>query len=82
MINTSVATFSNNLFETLKNAILFNERINIVTDDGNAILLSEEDYNGIIATLELLSQPGMVQKITEGLNTPIEDCIPASEVEW
>lgn len=39
--------------------------VNISTKDGNALILSEEEY----------------KKIIEGLNTSLDDCIPESEVE-
>lgn len=40
--------------------------VNINTENGNAVILSEEE----------------LKKIIEGLNTSLEDCIPESEVEW
>lgn len=42
---------------------------------GNAVLISEGDWNSIQETLYLYSIPGMVESIIEGGNTPIEDCI-------
>ena len=42
---------------------------------GNAVLVSEEDWNSIQETLYLHSIPGMVESIIEGGNTPIENCI-------
>jgi len=44
--------------------------------------LSEDDYNGLLETLELLSTPGMKEKIVEGMNTPIDECLEESEVQW
>ncbi len=46
----------------------------------NAVILSEEDFRGMQETIYLLSIPGMREKIREGLDTPIEDCIPYEEV--
>ena len=46
----------------------------------NAVLISEEDYRGMQETINLLSIPGMREKILEGAATPIEDCIPYEEV--
>lgn len=46
------------------------------------VILSEEEYNNIVETLYLSSMPATMEKIIEGLNTSIEDCIPESEVEW
>lgn len=56
--------------------------VNISTKDGNAVILSKEEYNNIVETLYLSSMPATKEKITEGLNTSLEDCIPESKVEW
>ncbi len=39
---------------------------------GNAVLLSEADWNAIQETLHLVSIPGMRESILEGLATPPE----------
>ncbi|WP_269620530.1 type II toxin-antitoxin system Phd/YefM family antitoxin [Zhongshania sp. BJYM1] len=40
--------------------------INITRKRGNAVLLSEDDWNAINETLHLLSIPGMHESIREG----------------
>ena len=37
----------------------------ITSKDGNAVLLSKEDYEGLLETLELLSLPGMNKSIKQ-----------------
>lgn len=37
---------------------------------------------GVLETKELLSMPGMEEKLTEGKKTPLTDCVPESEVGW
>lgn len=54
----------------------------MLVNNGNAVILSEEEYNNIVETLYLSSMPATKEKIIEGLNTSLEDCIPESEVEW
>lgn len=56
--------------------------VNISAKDGNALILSEEEYNNIVETLYLSSRPATKEKIIEGLNISLEDCIPEDEVEW
>lgn len=82
MLNINVTSFRKNIFTMLEQTIKFNEPLNISTKDGNAIVLSEEDYRGIMETLQLLSSPEMKKKLAEGKDTPLSDCIPESEVEW
>ena len=66
----------------LENTIKYNEPINISTKSGNAILLSEEEYNGIMATLELSSNAELKKTLIDGMNTPLSECIPEDEVVW
>lgn len=82
MININVTNFRKNIYELLEQTVKFNEPVNVTTKDGNAVILSEEDYNGLMETLNLCSSPKMKEKITEGLKTPIEECIPEDEVQW
>lgn len=70
------------LFKVLENTVKFNERVNIVTKDGNAILISEEEWNGLIATLEIYSNPKLKEKIIEGMNTPLSETISEEDIEW
>lgn len=38
-------------------------------------MLSESDYRAINETLYLLSVPGMREKLIEGMNTPLDECV-------
>ena len=80
MINTNITNFRKEIFGLLEQTIKYNEPINVNTKDGNAVIISEEDYNGLMETLYLSSIPGMKEKIVEGLNTSLEDCIPEDQV--
>ena len=82
MLNTNVTNFRKDIFNYLEQTIKFNEPVNISTKDGNAIVISEEDYNSLMETIYLSSAQGMKDKITEGLNTPVSDCLNEDEVEW
>lgn len=82
MLNTNITQFRKNVFAMLENTIKYNEPINISTKSGNAILLSEEEYNGIMATLELSSNAELKKTLIDGMNTPLSECIPEDEVVW
>lgn len=47
---------------------------------GNAVLVSEEDWNAISESLHLLSIPGMRESIKEGMETPVAEC--STEPGW
>ena len=49
------------------------EPVQITGKRGNAVLLSEADWNSIQETLHLVSIPGMRESILEGLATPAEE---------
>ena len=38
--------------------------------------------SGLLETKELLSIPGLQEKLTEGKKTPLSDCVSESEVDW
>lgn len=82
MTTTNITNFRKNAFNYVEQTIRYNEPLNISTKEGNAILLSEEDYSGIMETLYLVSMPGMREKIMEGMSTPLEDCVDEAAVEW
>ena len=82
MLNTNITNFRKNIFNLLEQTIKYNEPVNISTKDGNAVVLSEEDYNGLMETLYLSSIPEQKEKIVEGLNTPLDECLQENEVDW
>ena len=82
MLNTNITNFRKNIFNLLEQTIKYNEPVNISTKEGNAVVISEEDYNGLMETVYLSSIPEQREKIIEGLNTPIADCLQENEVEW
>ena len=82
MTNTNITNFRKNIYELLKQTIDFNEPVNISTKDGNAVLISEADYNGLMETVYLTSIPKMKEKLIKGKNTPKEECVSEEEVEW
>ena len=82
MLNTNATNFRKNIFSLLEQTIKFNEPINVNTKNGNAILISEEDYNNLMATLEIYNNPKLHEKILKGLETPVEECLSEDEIGW
>ena len=82
MYNTNITQARANLYNLVDMAIEDSEVINIATKKGNAILISEEDYNSLMETLYLSSNPKLKEQILEGIHTPLEECIPEDEVSW
>ncbi len=62
------------LYKLIDDACKSSEPIQITGKRGNAVLISEDNWNAIQETLYVLSIPGMRGSIREGLNTKVEDC--------
>ncbi|MBE5813240.1 MAG: type II toxin-antitoxin system Phd/YefM family antitoxin [Clostridiales bacterium] len=82
MQNVNITNFRKNIYKMMESAIKYNEPINICTKNGNAVLISEEDYNGLMETLYIESIPGLKEEILERGSAPAEDFISEEEVEW
>lgn len=82
MYNTNITNFRKNIFKMLEQTVKYNEPVNISTKDGNAVIISEDEYRSLIETLNLSSNPIMKEKIIEGLNTPLSQCVSEDEAEW
>lgn len=53
------------LYQLLRKSVKGHVPIKITSRDGDAVIISEEDYEGLLETLELLSVPGMRKSIRE-----------------
>lgn len=70
------------LYNLVEDVNRYSEPTLIVSKKGNAVLISESDWNAIQETIYFNSIPGMVESIKEGMDTAIEDCVPEEDVEW
>ena len=80
MTNTNITNFRKDIYNLLEQTIKYNETINISTKNGNAVVLSEEDYNNIMETLYIMSIPGLKDEIIK--RSKDNDVIDESEVDW
>lgn len=63
---TNATMLRKKLSSSLESVIDFNEPITVVISKGNAVIISEEEYKSMLETINLISQPGLVEKIKEG----------------
>ena len=82
MTNINITNFRKNIFEYINQAVEFNEVINVNTKKGNAVIISEDDYNALLETLYISSVPGLAGEIKQAGKTVLEDCVPEDEVKW
>lgn len=76
MTNTNITAFRKNVFGYVDQAVTYGDVVNVSTKNGNAVILSEADYNSMRETLHLCSIPGMVDSIKAAEQEPLEDCVP------
>ena len=76
MTNTNITAFRKNVFGYVDQAVTYGDVINVSTKNGNAVIISEADYNSMLETLHLCSIPGMVDSIKAAEQEPLEDCVP------
>lgn len=79
MENVNATNFRKNIFEYLNSAVSFGDVINVSTKNGNAIVISEDEYNSLVETVYLLSIPGMKEKLIDGKKASLDDC---QELKW
>ena len=68
------------LYSLIDEAAATHQPITITGKRGNAVLLSEEDWNAINETLFLLSIPGMRESIREGMDSKLDDA--SKKLSW
>lgn len=82
MLNITATNFRKDIFNMLEQTIKFNEPVNVSTKNGNAVLLSEDEYNSMVETLYLTSVPELKEQLKRDMVAPIEDFVSEDEVEW
>ena len=68
------------LYRLIDEASESHRPIRITGKRGNAVLLSESDWEAVQETLFLLGIPGMRESIREGVATAVDQCV--KELDW
>ena len=80
MNSLNVTNARKNLYKLIEETASSHQPVKITGKSANAVLVSEEDWEGINETLYLLSIPGMRESIKNGMQEPLEDC--STELVW
>lgn len=75
MLNTTITNFRKDIYNLLEQTIKFNEPINVSTKNGNAVVLSEDEYNGMVETLYLYSVPELKEQLKADMNAPLSEFV-------
>lgn len=66
MESTNITILRKNLYKQVDSVIKYDEPITITTKSGNAVLISEKEYNNLMETLYLTSNKKLVEEIKKG----------------
>jgi prevent-host-death family protein len=80
MIILNATEARSRLYSLIDEAAQSHQPIVITGKRGNAVLVSQDDWNAIVETIHLLSVPGMRESIINGMNQDVSEC--AKELDW
>lgn len=80
--NISITNARKNFYQLAELALKHGTEVNIQTKHGNVILISEEEYRGLIETLYLSSNQVLKDSLIEGKNTPLSDTLDEDDIDW
>jgi Phd_YefM. len=80
--NTNITTLRKDLYKVAKLVTENGVQVTVNTKEGNFVMLSEDEYRGILETLYLSSHPKIKNEIIKGLQTPFEDTISEEDIKW
>ena len=80
---TNVTALRKDLYGTVENVAQFNEVVTVTSKSGNVVIVSESDYNSLIETVYLMSQPGVYKELIETKKAKPSDYVNYdSDKEW
>lgn len=68
----NITAARDNLYNVVDQA-LDNELVTITTKNGNVVMMSEEDWEGILETLYLMGDPDFEKDVEDAVNTPMSE---------
>ena len=80
MMSMNVTDARRDIFNIVK-AVQNSDAVTITSKDGNAVLVSEDEWNGIKETLYLLSIPGMLESILEARSEDISEMVRWEDIK-
>jgi prevent-host-death family protein len=80
MIILNATEARSRLYSLIDEAAQSHQPIVITGKRGNAVLVSQDDWNAIVETIHLLSVPGMRESIINGMNQDVSEC--SKELDW
>ncbi len=73
MTSINITNARKNLYQLINEVVANSSPVTITNKNGNAVLISEDDWNAIQETLYLYSVPGLVKEMLEADKESIKD---------
>ena len=71
MTNIDAKKLSKNLDKYISDAVKCNRVINVRTEDGNAVIMSAKEYNGLVETIQIMGNSATFIEIIESRKEPL-----------
>jgi hypothetical protein len=82
MTTINAETYRGTVLDLLKDTVLCGHTVNAWSSTGNAVILSEETYRGLLETLRIEAVPGLKGKILAAATEPLSASVPLEEIDW
>ncbi|GHU18758.1 hypothetical protein FACS1894163_11100 [Spirochaetia bacterium] len=83
MKTVTASNFMNDFASYFRQTVKNNQLVTIADENGAGVFMSEEDYNGLIATLELTANPRFVSELNAADIQPLGECrVYTNDEKW
>ena len=83
MKTVTASNFLNDFASYFRQTVKNNQLVTIADENGAGVFMSEEDYNGLIATLELTADPHFLSELNAANIQPLEECsVYTADEKW
>ena len=73
MTTINAKNLGDNLDKYLSDVVKCNRVVNVRTKDGNAVIVSAEEYNGLVETVHLMGDTQTLREIKESRKEPLDN---------
>ena len=80
--NINITNLRKDLYKINESIINNGLVVNVSSKSGDVLMISKEEYNALLETLYLSSNPEVKQSIIDGMNAKPEDCVKEEDVDW
>lgn len=82
MTSVNISNLRANLYSYADNVLNYGDSLEVRTKKGDLVIMSKEEYSGLMETLYLMQFPGTMKEIKEGLKTDLKDCVSEDDFKW